>query len=53
MLSNHHRAKSCFFHLGYDTRKITYLSDAISKGALILSEQALTTTKAQLLSLKV
>jgi hypothetical protein len=22
MLSNHHRAKSCFFHLGYDTRKI-------------------------------
>jgi hypothetical protein len=22
MLSNHHRAKSCFFHLVYDTRKI-------------------------------
>jgi hypothetical protein len=30
MLSNHHRAKSCFFHLVYDTRKIKVPSLSIS-----------------------
>jgi hypothetical protein len=31
MLSNHHRAKSCFFHLVYDTRKINQSYHAIVK----------------------
>jgi hypothetical protein len=42
MLSNHHCAKSCFFHLVYDTRKIDEQNDeskmsgceSVSRGTL-------------------
>jgi hypothetical protein len=40
MLSNHHRAKSCFFHLVYDTRKIHVAKATVAMGGSDCGEDA-------------